>query len=135
MEKVGYDPDLVSVSFEEDRLGVDEAAGEDGTLIGRRVSANYDLAVDTFFMPLIGIDTLGTTNAGTAEQKVQNVEISLVVDISGSMNGTRLADLKTSAKDLLQVGHRKPAAKPATPKVSCPCRSFPTTTQLWLMRN
>ena len=98
MEKVGYDPDLVSVSFEEDRLGVDEAAGEDGTLIGRRVSANYDLAVDTFFMPLIGIDTLGTNNAGTAEQKVQNVEISLVVDISGSMNGTRLADLKTSAK-------------------------------------
>ena len=97
MQKAGYDPDLVNVTYNEDRVGVSET--DDGTLIGREVSASYDLDVNTFFMPLIGIDTLGTTNAGTAAQKVQNVEISLVVDISGSMGGQRIADLKSSASN------------------------------------
>ncbi len=97
MEKRGYDRDLVNVVPVESYSG-DIASPDPGTLMSRRVTASYDLTVNTFFMPLLGIDTLGTNTAGEAFERVQNVEVSLVLDISGSMSGTKLSDLKESAK-------------------------------------
>lgn len=38
-----------------------------------------------------------------AEQRVTNVEIALVLDVSGSMNGTKLSNLKTSAKEFIDT--------------------------------
>lgn len=96
MEKRGYDRNLVIVDPEESYSG-DITSPDPGTLMSRRVTASYDLTVNTFFMPLLGIDTLSTGTSGQAFERVQNVEVSLVLDISGSMSGTKLADLKTSA--------------------------------------
>ncbi len=38
-----------------------------------------------------------------AEQRISNVEIMLVLDVSGSMAGTKLSDLKTSAKEFIDT--------------------------------
>ena len=102
MSKRGYDASLVSVTPEETRVGQDLAAGDEGTLIARRVTAGYDLRVNTFFMHMLGIEELGTASAGAAFERVQNVEISLVVDISGSMGGQKIKDLKSSAINFFQ---------------------------------
>lgn len=99
MEKTGYDSDKVVVNAEEGRVGGDPLTGDEGTLVSRRVTASYDLRMNTFFMPLIGIDNLGTQSGGQAFERVQDVEISLVVDISGSMGGDKISDLKNASKN------------------------------------
>ncbi|MEO1454776.1 MAG: TadE/TadG family type IV pilus assembly protein [Pseudomonadota bacterium] len=97
-EKSGFDPDLVTVPEPEiDVIGADED-GTGGTLVGRTVEADVDLSVDTYFMHMMGIDSLETVTASSASESIQNVEISLVVDISGSMSGTKMNTLKTEAK-------------------------------------
>ena len=77
-EKAGYDPDIVSVSVSEQRLG-----GVD--LVGRSISATTQAQVPTFFMHMLDVPELKTPIASAATESEQNVEISLVLDISGSM--------------------------------------------------
>jgi len=52
----------------------------------RQVTTSVDLELNTFFLRLIDMDTLGVTSKSTAIEGVGNIEVSLVVDISGSMN-------------------------------------------------
>ncbi|WP_212523990.1 TadE/TadG family type IV pilus assembly protein [Actibacterium sp. MT2.3-13A] len=70
----------------------------------RRVSATAQAEVRTMFMRLSGIDTLTAASAATAEQGITDLEISLVLDVSGSMGswtdgGTKIAKLREAAKD------------------------------------
>ncbi|MEL6800149.1 MAG: pilus assembly protein TadG-related protein [Pseudomonadota bacterium] len=98
-EKSGIDPDLITVPEPEVVMaGADPDNGVDGTLVGRTVRASGDLDMNTYFMKLMGIDELRSASAATANEGVQNVEISLIVDISGSMDGTKMTTLKTEAK-------------------------------------
>lgn len=97
-EKSGFDPDLVTVPEPDEDIIGQEEDGTGGTLVGRTVEAEVDLSVDTFFMHMMGINSLETVTASQASESIQNVEISLVVDISGSMNGTKMTTLKTEAK-------------------------------------
>ncbi|MEM9032831.1 MAG: pilus assembly protein TadG-related protein, partial [Pseudomonadota bacterium] len=103
MAKRGYDPNLVSVGVDEVFTGTNSATGDRGTLVARTVTADYDLDMDTYFMSLLGFETLGTTTQGGAQEGLTTVEISLVLDISGSMRGQKIADLKTSAKTFAEA--------------------------------
>lgn len=98
MRKRGYDPELVAIDVEPTYVGSDGS-----TIVARNVATSYPLDVDTFFMHMLDIDTLSTTTGSAAFQGVQNVEISLVVDISGSMQGSKIAALKESAKDFVRA--------------------------------
>ncbi len=72
-----------------------EKAGFDGSIVGepaifskggtRSVGLDAQLDVNTFYLRLIGIDQLSAPAASSAIQGSGNVEISLVLDISGSM--------------------------------------------------
>ncbi len=83
----------------------------------KRVSVTAEESLDTFFLRLIGIDQLSSLADASAVEAVGKVEISLVVDISGSMRfdgenprptqddtlaeiaeGGRIYDLRTAAK-------------------------------------
>lgn len=55
------------------------------TINSRTVEVNVKRELDTFFIKLAGIDTLSANATSVATQGVGNVEISLVLDISGSM--------------------------------------------------
>ena len=55
------------------------------TASGTTVSLNASIDMDTFFLRLIGKDTLTAAARATAVEGIANVEISLVLDISGSM--------------------------------------------------
>jgi Flp pilus assembly protein TadG len=69
----------------------------------RTVSADAASSLSTLFLRMSGQDVLPANALATAEERIANVEISLVLDISGSMrwNG-RLDNLKPAAKNFVQ---------------------------------
>ncbi|NGP19390.1 pilus assembly protein [Devosia aurantiaca] len=78
------------------------------------VKANYDMP--TGFLPLIGIQTLHVQVEATAQEKRTNIEISLILDISGSMregSPQKLSLLKPAAKKFIDL-MLAPANRPTT---------------------
>ncbi len=68
----------------------------------RVVSATAAADLQTQFMHMTGVDTLLATAASTAEERVDGIEISLVLDVSGSMGwNNRLPNLKVAARDFI----------------------------------
>ncbi|MEO6299594.1 MAG: VWA domain-containing protein, partial [Paracoccaceae bacterium] len=54
------------------------------------------------FLHLVGIDKLDAAGASTAEQRINNVEIMLVLDVSGSMaSNSKIVNLRAAAKDFV----------------------------------
>ncbi|MFN3642714.1 MAG: pilus assembly protein TadG-related protein [Gemmobacter sp.] len=76
----------------------------DGGLNYRNVEVETEASVSTLFMRLLGIDTLTATGASGAEERVPKVEVSLVLDISGSMRFT-------DASGAPQIDLLRPAAQ------------------------
>ena len=70
-------------------------------LNSKTVTISASASVDTFFLKLVGIDTLPVTAATTANQSATNVELSLVLDVSSSMRGAKITNLKTAAKSFI----------------------------------
>jgi Flp pilus assembly protein TadG len=70
----------------------------------RTVTANVNEEMPTWFMNMMGIPKLVTPAAGQAEERIGQVEISLVLDVSGSMNSnSRLTNLKPAARDFIDT--------------------------------
>ncbi|WP_413874359.1 pilus assembly protein TadG-related protein [Albidovulum sp.] len=68
----------------------------------RKVEIKVSEQMPTWFMALVGVKTLSTPAASTAEESVGQIEISLILDISGSMNSNnRLKNLKPAAKSFV----------------------------------
>jgi len=70
----------------------------------RNVHATGQVATPTRFMRHMGVDTLPAWTSATAEQAAPNIEISLVLDISGSMRySDRMAELQPAAAAFLNI--------------------------------
>ncbi|MEP2533405.1 TadE/TadG family type IV pilus assembly protein [Shimia sp.] len=70
----------------------------------RQVEASATTTHDTMFMRLVGVDTLTAPASGAAIERIGNIEISMVLDVSGSMNSnSRLANLKIAANDFVET--------------------------------
>lgn len=70
----------------------------------RIVEAKAQMNLATDFMHMVGVDTLSVPATGIAEERIGGVEISLVLDVSGSMNSnSRLTNLKVAAKDFVDT--------------------------------
>lgn len=68
----------------------------------KEVSATAEIEMDTQLIHMLGIQSLNAPAAGTAAESVDGVEISLVLDMSGSMgDNNRLSNLKVAAKDFV----------------------------------
>lgn len=67
----------------------------------RRVSIAVSESMPTWFMSLVGVKSLSTPAVSTAEEAVGEIEISLVLDISGSMAGSRINNLRPAAKSFV----------------------------------
>jgi len=105
LEASGFDPSIAEVSIENSNL-------LNGDLVGRTVSARGRLEMDTYLMRLAGVDTLRTNAGGSANENIQNVEISLVLDISGSMrwgvnnsnaSPNRIEQLRDAVEDFIDI--------------------------------
>ncbi|MBB3992961.1 Flp pilus assembly protein TadG [Sulfitobacter undariae] len=77
---------------------------EDGFLNFRSVTVDSIGSMPTNFMPLLGIDELPLRSIATAEESVTSVEVSMVLDISGSMrSNNKIGNLRTAAKDFVDL--------------------------------
>lgn len=56
-----------------------------------------------FFMHMMGIKDFDAKAVSAAQQGITNVEIALVLDVSGSMSGTKIANLKTAANEFVDT--------------------------------
>lgn len=64
----------------------------------RTVTVDAATSVNTQFMDYLGVETLNVPALSTAEEKVNKVEISMVLDISGSMGwNNKMAHLRDAA--------------------------------------
>lgn len=95
--------DVVADYFE--KAGLSEYLGNivvDQGLSYREVSAVAKADVKTQFMHMTGKDYMIAPAASTAEERIDGVEISMVLDVSGSMNSNnRLYNLKIAARDFV----------------------------------
>lgn len=70
----------------------------------KRVQATAEYSVPTFFLKLIGINRLAVRAEGIAEQRLKEVEISLVLDISTSMaDEEKIEYLKDAANEFVDA--------------------------------
>ncbi|MGR3513668.1 MAG: pilus assembly protein TadG-related protein [Paracoccaceae bacterium] len=77
--------------------------GTQPVITGRQVAVEVDAQSPTLLMNMIGIDWLPYGAHSSAEQSVNDVEVSLVLDISGSMgwNG-KLGNMQDAAKKFVE---------------------------------
>jgi len=101
------DPELVVRDYFE-KAGMTRFLGKitvesDAKRSYRTVTANATASVPTMFMHWKGVDIdhLDAVAGGRAEERITNVEISLILDISGSMGGTKIATLRTAGQDFV----------------------------------
>jgi len=95
--KAGFDPDLVTVKSS-------QSVVNDSKVATRKVQASANVSSDNLFMDMMGIPSLNGTSGGTAEEGIQNIEISLILDISGSMGqNSKIDNLKAAAKQFIDV--------------------------------
>jgi Flp pilus assembly protein TadG len=59
--------------------------------------------IPTTFMRLLGFETLSASAQAEATLESKSVEVSLVLDITGSMSGQRIIDLKSAANELIDI--------------------------------
>ncbi len=70
----------------------------------KTVTAKAVRTINTQFMHMGGVDTLSMPGNATAEERIPHVEISLVLDVSGSMNSnSRMTNLRTAAKEFINA--------------------------------
>ena len=67
----------------------------------RNVSSVGKTPTNPFFLHLVGIDELDARARSRAIQGVSNIELSLVLDVSGSMTGAKIASLRKTAAALV----------------------------------
>jgi len=69
----------------------------------RHVIADAESDTGPLFLHMMGIDELNAFGTSAAEQRISNVEIVLVLDVSGSMSGSRLANMKAAASEFVDT--------------------------------
>ena len=83
-------------------IDTDGEGGDDDietSLNATRVYAEASMSIETYLMKLSGVEQLDAFGAAEAEVRTPKLEVSLVLDVSGSMSGWKLTNLKTAAKN------------------------------------
>lgn len=71
--------------------------------LSRVVSVTASGKISTNFLGLVSIDELPVTASAEAREGKTSLEVSMVLDVSGSMSGTRLSEMKTGAVEFVDL--------------------------------
>lgn len=71
--------------------------------VANKVTVVCDLKVQTTVSAVMGKEYMGVKVDSTAVYDVKDVEVSMMLDVSGSMAGAKLTDLKGAATDLIDI--------------------------------
>jgi Flp pilus assembly protein TadG len=84
----------------------------DAALTGPQITFNSEAqtvqvaasaVLSTYFVHLVGVNTLTVGASAEVMRQGINLEIALVLDVTGSMSGQKIVDLKVAAKDLVDI--------------------------------
>lgn len=91
----------VGIAVDPDDINVTEI-GTAPVITGRQVSVSVNGSYDTMLMNMVGVERLNYSAMSEAEESVNDIEVSLILDVSGSMgdNG-KLGRMQTAAKDFI----------------------------------
>lgn len=70
-------------------------------LTSRQISVRASGKIDTLFLRIFDIDELSVVSEASAQQSVDNLEVALVLDVSGSMGGSKIRDLRDAASNFV----------------------------------
>ncbi len=92
----------VGIRVDDDDIAVKEV-GAMPVVTGRQVAVRVEAKSPTMLMNMIGIDWLPYSGASEAEQSINDVEVSLILDISGSMGNpsSKLENMQQAASDFV----------------------------------
>lgn len=91
LEKAGMPPGAYTVDVVE--------AGAGPIITGRRVSVSASADLGTYFMSMMGVPVITAPASSTAEESINEIEISLILDVSGSMGqNNKLENMQQAAK-------------------------------------
>ena len=68
-----------------------------------QVSIDATLSMPTTFMQLAGFADIDIANKSVARLSDKDIEVALMLDVTASMSGSKIADLKAAAKELIDV--------------------------------
>ncbi|WP_193370904.1 pilus assembly protein TadG-related protein [Pelagibius marinus] len=69
----------------------------------RTITVTARATIPTFFMSVLGTDSTDVAATAEATLSSRDVEVALVLDVTGSMGGSKIADLKVAAKELIDI--------------------------------
>ncbi len=75
----------------------------DNNFNSREVTATAQLRMPTTLLGLAGINVLTVQRQSSAIEQVRDIEISLVLDISGSMSGSKIQEMRQAAEDFVNT--------------------------------
>ena len=73
------------------------------TFADREVTVAADATVDTVIMGLIGFHEMSVSAEAQVVRSSNSLEIAMVLDVTGSMSGSRITDLRAAAADLVNI--------------------------------
>lgn len=71
--------------------------------VAEKVNVSATAQLDTYFVHLIGIDTFRVRADSEVTASGINLEVSLVIDVTGSMGGQKILDLIAASKNLVDI--------------------------------
>ncbi|GGW27870.1 hypothetical protein GCM10011452_15570 [Gemmobacter lanyuensis] len=69
----------------------------------KNVTATAAADTKPFFMSMMGVQDFSVAADSQAEERISNVEVSLVLDVSGSMDGSRITALRPAARSFVDT--------------------------------
>jgi Flp pilus assembly protein TadG len=70
---------------------------------GQDFTLSASVTMPTILLHIIGIDTMPVGSTVVITRNSKNIEVAMALDITGSMKGSRLTDLKAAAKGLIDT--------------------------------
>lgn len=67
------------------------------------VTGTVDVTVDTAFAKILQVSEISMSVTAEATYNILDLEISLVLDVTGSMGGQKLKDMKAASSDLIDI--------------------------------
>jgi Flp pilus assembly protein TadG len=71
--------------------------------VGQTVTVSASAVLPTYFVHLIGIDNFTVSASSQVTSAAVNLEISMILDVTGSMSGEDIANLITAAKSAVDI--------------------------------
>lgn len=93
--------DYFDANYPESRLGT--PATPEMEIIGNEIHLSVDADVETTLMNVVGIHSISVSTTSVVIRETKGLEVAMVLDVTGSMSGTKIESLKEAANDFIDI--------------------------------